>query len=285
MKKLCECNCGGETPLAKKTDARKGWVKGEPVRFIAGHHGRMMLKGASGVESETNLAPSAGVAEITQTDLEKLRTYDDEAAAVWLDGRARSIERTTRRSFIELGMICKEMNDRALYAKLSHPETGVPFHSWNDWAMSALQVSRASAYAALDVIEALPHILIAELMEITRVNLMRLANLSTKVRENPKTIQAAKELNEEAFIAWLRVNFPDQHVEPKRQLLATPTESAATAMEECFDVVKWAYDVTSRNDVLENLCAYFMDGRCEKEGWNGMTNREAYEDSQKGPNA
>jgi hypothetical protein len=36
----CECGCGERTKLAPKTSARKGWVKGEPVRFIAQHHAR-----------------------------------------------------------------------------------------------------------------------------------------------------------------------------------------------------------------------------------------------------
>lgn len=34
---MCKCGCGGIAPLAKQTDRRKGWVRGEPVQFIAGH--------------------------------------------------------------------------------------------------------------------------------------------------------------------------------------------------------------------------------------------------------
>jgi hypothetical protein len=35
---LCECGCGAEAPVARKTDARKGQVKGQPQRFISGHN-------------------------------------------------------------------------------------------------------------------------------------------------------------------------------------------------------------------------------------------------------
>lgn len=35
--KLCECGCGQPAPIAKKTAKRYGHIKGEPVRFIAGH--------------------------------------------------------------------------------------------------------------------------------------------------------------------------------------------------------------------------------------------------------
>ena len=37
---LCECGCGERAPLAQKTNSRKGEVRGEPLRFIAGHNRR-----------------------------------------------------------------------------------------------------------------------------------------------------------------------------------------------------------------------------------------------------
>lgn len=37
---LCACGCGQHTRLAPRTCRRDGWVKGEPLRYLAGHHGR-----------------------------------------------------------------------------------------------------------------------------------------------------------------------------------------------------------------------------------------------------
>lgn len=34
---LCECGCGQETRIAPCTDRSKGWIKGEPLRFVLGH--------------------------------------------------------------------------------------------------------------------------------------------------------------------------------------------------------------------------------------------------------
>jgi hypothetical protein len=34
----CECGCGEKTSLAPTTRSDRGWVKGEPVRFISGHN-------------------------------------------------------------------------------------------------------------------------------------------------------------------------------------------------------------------------------------------------------
>ena len=37
---LCECGCGKESPLAKRTRPYCGHVKGKPLRFINGHNPR-----------------------------------------------------------------------------------------------------------------------------------------------------------------------------------------------------------------------------------------------------
>ena len=39
--KLCECGCGMETPIAKRTRSSRGQTKGEPLRFINGHNARL----------------------------------------------------------------------------------------------------------------------------------------------------------------------------------------------------------------------------------------------------
>lgn len=38
MSNLCECGCGQPTRLASKTDSKRGWIKGKPLRFINGHN-------------------------------------------------------------------------------------------------------------------------------------------------------------------------------------------------------------------------------------------------------
>lgn len=40
MPGLCECGCGQATRLAPQTDTAKGWVRGQPLRFVTGHNTR-----------------------------------------------------------------------------------------------------------------------------------------------------------------------------------------------------------------------------------------------------
>jgi hypothetical protein len=42
--KLCECGCGQRTDVATRTDRRWGQVKGQPLRFIAGHNLRCIAR-------------------------------------------------------------------------------------------------------------------------------------------------------------------------------------------------------------------------------------------------
>lgn len=34
----CHCGCGQKTQIAKQTRAARGWIRGEPKRFVAGHY-------------------------------------------------------------------------------------------------------------------------------------------------------------------------------------------------------------------------------------------------------
>lgn len=39
--KLCECGCGQPAPIAKQTNTLLGHIKGQPVRFVVGHHNKV----------------------------------------------------------------------------------------------------------------------------------------------------------------------------------------------------------------------------------------------------
>jgi hypothetical protein len=38
----CECGCGQKTTIARQTRTDRGWIKGQPKRWIQGHHDRKL---------------------------------------------------------------------------------------------------------------------------------------------------------------------------------------------------------------------------------------------------
>lgn len=42
---LCECGCGERTRIASRTYTARGWVKGQPIRYVAGHHAPPVREG------------------------------------------------------------------------------------------------------------------------------------------------------------------------------------------------------------------------------------------------
>jgi len=40
QKGFCECGCGEKTSIAKRINKKLGWIKGQPIRFIFGHHSK-----------------------------------------------------------------------------------------------------------------------------------------------------------------------------------------------------------------------------------------------------
>lgn len=261
---LCLCNCGETTPIATKTDARRGYKKGEHVKYMPGHFARMQGKTSAILHSDD--------AEITEARMDLIRAMQDEDAARVLDYRVKAIETATKRSFIEMGLICHEMKIRSLWAKLSD-ETGVPFHSWEHWATSTMNVSRRSAFAAVKVIESTQGTAVADLQEMPRVNAQRFAQLSTKVQA--KMVEKAQTMSEKDFIAEVQAKHPDQHM-TKVPALILNLGDERELFDEAIEAAMWVYEVESREEALKNIVAFFMEGDCEREGYHHATNRKSF---------
>lgn len=40
---LCLCGCGLPTMIARNSDTKRGWIKGQPKDYLHGHYGAMAL--------------------------------------------------------------------------------------------------------------------------------------------------------------------------------------------------------------------------------------------------
>jgi hypothetical protein len=69
MSKLCECGCGQLAPLAKH--AGKGYRKGEPQRYVAGHHPHGFKPG----HTQTRPMREGGYKEYHRPDSEEIKAH------------------------------------------------------------------------------------------------------------------------------------------------------------------------------------------------------------------
>jgi hypothetical protein len=118
---------------------------------------------------------------------------------------------------------------------------------------------------------------IEELRHMPRCNVEVMCSLSPAVRRDPNVIEAAQNQREKEFVRQIQEKYPNQHVELQHKMILSPMKSARELAEQALTVAKWVYDVRNREDALENVFAYFMDGRCEREGFSGSSNREAFD--------
>lgn len=217
-----------------------------------------------------------GSREITEEDVVALREMDDLDAADIYDARARAIERIAKRTFAELGLICMEMTERKLWAKIVDPETGVYFHSIDAWIASALNVSRSTAYRAMGALRNLTEVAVADVKQMSSANAVQLSQLSSAVQRDPEMVEAAKSKSEREFVVEVQKKYPEQHIEPRKRMVLATAESVRHAIDEAVQVAMWVYDVESREAALEAIAEFFMSSSCEREACGGRDNRMAY---------
>lgn len=272
---LCGCGCNEYTEIAKKTDSRRGHVKGQAMPYINGHASN---NGPKRPTSDVAAAPEDPAAkEITERDIATLREVDDYQAAEIYDARVRYLEGFHKRTFVEIGLILVEVEERTLWNKIIDRKTGTYFTGFDRWLMDAAPVSRSTGYDAKGAIAKLREVPVADLQAMPRCNVKTLASLSTKVQQQPDIIEAAKTLTEQQFIAKVETKHPEQHVAAKRPMRLKPEKEARKAIDIGLEIAMWAYDVPNREEALEAMVQTWLDMPCEVEEYSHLTNRLAYD--------
>lgn len=264
----CACGCGKVTFIATRTDKRRGHVKGEPMRFVPGHNSLVKPEVAQ------RALPAN---EITQEKLLGMRLWGDGVAAAYLDARVRQLEQQSKRSFVETGLILNEMKDRALWEKVNDLDTGETFTSFDHWLANAAPMSRSAGYAAMKALRDITDVPLADLQQMPRCNVMTLQGLSSKVRQNPHVIEAAKTQSEDKFLETLEEKYPEQHIETKRKMELKPTKGARKNIDHAIQAAMALHGLTNREDAMEWICYHYLDAECEVEEYAGLSNRRAYE--------
>lgn len=267
---LCECGkCNEYTPFAVKTDKRRGQVKGQPMKFLPGHNSMISINSLQVIDQTP--------VELDELKIRAIRSMSDEEAAKILDERLRALETNFKRNFVERGFILLEMEERTLWKFLIDPDTGSPYTSFERWVVTAATHSRSDCFESLRAVKELRDVPREQLLEIPRKNIGVLSQLSSQVRKDPEIITAAQTASKKEFIGHIQAKHPDQHVEHETKLTAHPSTSAREVIDQALEVTAWLFGCAGRESALEGMATYLLEARCEKEGFENLTNKRAFE--------
>jgi hypothetical protein len=177
----------------------------------------------------------------------------DDIAAKQVDSRLIALENVHKKTFIERGILLLEAERRLLWQYIVNPETGHPFSSFHRWLLARAPHSRSDCYAALAAAKDLQDIPEQELIEIPRCNISLLRKLSTQVRRESAVLGAAKVSSEADFTAKIERDYPNQHVEGKRRLVLTLSQSAYDSITAILEQAMEVFSTTSPAEALEGI--------------------------------
>lgn len=197
---------------------------------------------------------------ITETTLIRLRSLADEEAAVILDSRMSTLEDIWKTSFVERGLIALEIEERLLWQHIDDPKTGIPFTSKERYILTRCPQSRSDVYAALKAVKELRDVPRDALREIPRCNVNVLQSLSSKVRQQPEVLEAARTMTEKQFVAKIAADHPQQHIESKHIIKLNFTASAGEVVERLIEQTMERDGYTSKEEVIEAWGVDYMQG-------------------------
>ncbi len=190
-------------------------------------------------------------------DILRWLSEPDESAATLLTVILRDLDALYRSSYIRRGLICREVDKRALWRFVADAG-GVSYRSFGAWLMGSAPWSRSDCYAAMASLEKLSDIPLPQLLEIPRCNLPVLEKLSTAVRSDPKVLADAARMPQEAFTATIAADHPEQHVQARQRLVWNLDADVVRVIQEAIDVAMLRQDCKTREEAIEAICADYI---------------------------
>ena len=167
---------------------------------------------------------------------------------------AQSIIKVTETGFMRLGLICKEVEDHHLWTNHIDSETGQPCHSFGRWLRILAPRAYSTCYQAMDSVRALADIPEADLAQIPASNAKTMIKLSTKVRNEPATLKAAKTLRNAEFVEQIQRTHPDQCIERSKIKRFVLEESALEMVNRTLQMAILR-GAKNESDALEMMAA------------------------------
>ena len=185
------------------------------------------------------------------------------ARAEEIDTRIRQLVEGAKSDFIECGVLLNEVDDNALWSHLTNPDTGDPYQNFSEWATSVLSYGRSTYMEAKRVVKEFSHIPIDDLREIQRVNFKHL-RLLPESKQTDGMIEAAKG-PEKDFIAKVKGDLPELHVEHKQRLIFGLYESSLRVVDDAIVTKLKALQrddpTATKEDALEQICQEWLENQ------------------------
>lgn len=195
-----------------------------------------VLAGESSVGETQPDSPTAAndaVLAVTPSRLAELRSLDVVEMASTLHRRVQYLDVLSKTTFVELGIICSEMQDNGLWAYIEGCS------GFDAWVALAAPYSRSHCYDAMSAVRELQDVPAEALAAVPRCNVKTLQRLSTAVRREPGVLQAAADMTENEFLQKIESEYPQQHMQPKKILRFKLDRDDANRVNE---IIQWAID-------------------------------------------
>lgn len=183
--------------------------------------------------------------DVLSVNLSDVISLPDPEAAEELSHRMSlwvRVEELRERSYIERGIIAREVERRSLWRHLDDPETGFPFTSFSAWmgCRDYLGCRRTNFAAKADVKLLESDVPLGHLVQITdKGNIKTLIEMSSADRKDPAVLAAAKTLDNEQFLAKVEKERPNQHLSVRRMHRSSLGRNESDDVEQA---IEWAIE-------------------------------------------
>lgn len=184
-------------------------------------------------------------------------------------------------NFYDIGEHAEMVYRKELFKFLKDAD-GIPFETGDDWLVARIpEKGRSTVYRARKYFRELADIPREERRKIKQCNAPILGQLSDEHKRDPKWVERAQTMPEKEFVAKVKEELPEQHIETKAPMKLSPSESQRSVLDKGIDVAQWIQKAlegpVDREHCLEFIMTVFLHSPCELEAFQGRSNQEAYD--------
>jgi hypothetical protein len=178
-----------------------------------------------------------------------------ETRAEFLNKRARVLDAEPGNWYVEVGLLCIEMEDGNLFEELG-------FRNFTEWLTDAMPRSKSTAREAKTNVRILSQTLHVDQMKgIPRCNLNILAKCSTAVVRDSEIEHMAKNGSEKELIRRLQEKHPEQHFVQRNPFPLAFDEQEESEVQKAIEAVRLIEQTpdATASECIVVICAFFNE--------------------------